>query len=57
MYTHAPNVQGVLPVYRAAVRVPNKLIAVSDWSACDPRLLARDSQDKQLLADLLSGDA
>jgi len=57
MYTHAPNVQGVFPDYRAAVRVPGKLIAESDWSACDPRILARDSNDEQLVADLLSGDA
>ena len=57
MYTHAPNVQGVNGSYRAAVRVPGKLIAVSDWAACDPRILARDSGDEKLIADLLSGDA
>lgn len=57
MYTHAPSIHSMLPSYRAAVRVPGKLIAVSDWAACDPRIIARDSKDEQLIADLLSGDA
>src|SRR5690606_10934804 len=30
LYTHAPNLQGVNKAYRAAVRVPGTLIAVSD---------------------------